>query len=185
MKIDKIAVIKDRLTMRDVLNRYGFKLQKDFICCPFHSEKTPSMRIHKKYFYCFGCGEQGDVITFVQKLFNLSFSDTLKKIDTDFNLGLYREKTLEDLRKSRWQSRQIKAKQERIKAEKQHADDEYWKVFDEWKRLDDNKQDYAPKCLEDMENPHPLFVEACQKLAYQEYLLECAEIRRSEKNERH
>lgn len=176
MYVDKIAIIKDRLAMHDVLNRYGFKLQKDFICCPFHHEKTPSMRIHEKYFYCFGCGEKGDVIAFVQKLLNLSFADTLRKIDTDFNLGLYGEKSLEDLRKSHWQSKGIKAKQERIKAEKQHADDEYWKVFDEWKRLDDNKRDYAPKTPD--EEWHPLFVEALQKLAYQEYLLECAEIRR-------
>lgn len=179
MYVDKIAIIKDRLSMRDVLNRYGFKQQKGFICCPFHSEKTPSMKIHEKYFYCFGCGEQGDVITFIQKLFNLSFADTIKKLDADFNLGLYGEKSLEDLRQSRWQSRQIKAKQERIKAEKQHADDEYWTVFDEWKRLDDNKRKYAPKTPD--EEYHPLFVEACQKLAYQEYLLECAEIRRNKK----
>lgn len=167
--------------MRDVLTRYGFEQKKGFICCPFHQEKTPSMRVHENYFYCFGCGEKGDVITFVQKLFNLSFADTLRKIDTDFNLGLYGEKSLEDLRQSRWQSKGIKAKQERIKAEKQHADDEYWAVFDEWLRLDRNKRDYAPKCLEDLENPNPLFVEALQKLAYQEYLLECAEIRRDKK----
>lgn len=179
MNTDKIAIIKDRLTMRDVLTQYGFEPKKGFICCPFHQEKTPSMRVHENYFYCFGCGEKGDAITFVQKLFNLPFADTLRKIDTDFNLGLYGEKSLEDLRKSRWQSKGIKAKQERIKAEKQHTDDEYWAVFDEWKRLDDNKRDYAPKTPD--EKYHPLFVEACQKLACQEYLLECAEIRRNEK----
>lgn len=180
MNIDKIAIIKDKLTMRDVLIRYGFEPKKR-MKCPLHGGNDFNFSVMEKGYMCFSHCGGGDVISFVQKLFNLSFADTLKKIDTDFNLGLYGEKSLEDLRKSRWQSRQIRAKQERIKAEKKHADDEYWKVFDEWLRLDRNKQDYAPKCLEDMENPHPLFVEACHKLAYQEYLLECAEIRRNEK----
>lgn len=177
MNIDKIAIIKDRLTMRDVLIRYGFEPKKR-MKCPLHGGEDYNFSVMEKGYMCFSHCGGGDVITFVQKLFNLSFVDTLRKIDTDFNLGLYGEKSLEDLRKSRWQSRQIKAKQERIKAEKQHADDEYWAVFDEWKRLDDNQRDYAPKCLEDMEQPHPLFVEACKKLAYQEYLLECEEMRR-------
>lgn len=173
------AIIKTKLSMHDILARYGFTAKKGYICCPFHGERTPSMRIHENYFYCFGCGEKGDIITFVQRLFKLDFADALERIDEDFNLGLYGEKSLEDLRRSRWEIKGIKAKQERIKAKKQHADDEYWAVFDEWKRLDDNKRKYAPKTPD--EEYHPLFVEACQKLAYQEYLLECAEIRRSEK----
>ena len=38
--------------------------------CPFHSEKTPSFHVHepRQYFYCFGCGEKGDVITFLGKI---------------------------------------------------------------------------------------------------------------------
>lgn len=178
MNTDKIAIIKDRLTMRDVLTGYGFEPKKR-MKCPLHGGDDKNFSVMEKSYMCFSHCGGGDVITFVQKLFNLSFADTLRKIDTDFNLGLYGEKSLEDLRQSRWQSRQIKAKQERIKAEKQHADDEYWAVFDEWKRLDDNKRDYAPKIPD--EEWHPLFVEALQKLAYQEYLLECAEIRRNKK----
>ena len=178
MNIDKIAIIKDRLTMRDVLTRYGFEPKKR-MKCPLHGGNDKNFSVMEKGYMCFSHCGGSDVITFVQKLFNLSFADTLRKIDTDFKLGLYGEKSLEDLRQSRWQSRQIKAKQERIKAEKQHADDEYWAVFDEWKRLDDNKRNYAPKTPDEEYNP--LFVEALQKLAYQEYLLECAEIRRNEK----
>lgn len=64
MKIDHAQIIKDCLTMPEVLQRYGYELQsKDFVCCPFHSEKTPSMKVHKHYFYCFGCGENGTIIS--------------------------------------------------------------------------------------------------------------------------
>jgi DNA primase len=43
--------------------------------CPFHSEKTPSFGVNqvKQFFYCFGCGTGGDVISFVMKLENLDF----------------------------------------------------------------------------------------------------------------
>lgn len=177
MRFDAVQTIKDRLTMTDVLTHYGYKPNRaKFICCPFHNEKTPSMKIYEKDYHCFACGEHGDVITFVQKLFSLSFPDALKKIDFDFGLNLYGEHSFEDLRKSHYRQKQIQAERERKEIEKQQFDAEYWAVFDEWKRLDDNKRNYAPKTFD--EEWHPLFVEALQKLAYQEYLLEMAEIRR-------
>lgn len=176
MRIDAVQTIKDRLTMREVLLHYGYEPNKaKFICCPFHNEKTPSMKIYEQDFYCFGCGEHGDVISFVQKLFGLSFPDTLKKIDIDFGLNLYGEHTFDEIRRSHYKQKQIKAERERKNREKEQAEEEYWKVFDEWKRLDDNKRKYAPKTME--EEWHPLFVEALQKLAYQEYLLDIVEIR--------
>lgn len=177
MNIDKPQIIKDRLTMRESAEYYGYKPNKaGFIYCPFHSEKTPSMKIFEKDYHCFGCNEHGDIISFVQKLFGLSFPEALRKIDTDFNLNLYGDHTFEELRRSHRQQQALQAKREREKAERQQTENEYWAVFDEWKRLDDNKRNYAPKTME--EEWHPLFVEALQKLAYQEYLLDCAEMRR-------
>ena len=183
MRIDAVQTIKDRLTMREVLERYGYTAdRKGFIRCPFHSEKTPSMRIYEKDYHCFGCQEHGDVITFVQKLFNLSFQEVLKKIDIDFGLNLYGDKTFEELRKSHYQLKQLQAKRKREKAEREQSNVECWKAFDEWKRLDDNKQKLAPKTSD--EELHPLFVEALQKLSYQVYLLDCLETRRRVLNER-
>ena len=178
---NKPQTIKDRLTMRDVLLRYGYEPNRaNFICCPFHNEKTPSMKIYEQDFHCFGCGEHGDTISFVQKLFNLSFLDALKKIDVDFGLNLYSDHTFEELRKSHYQQKKLQAEIERKKSEKEQANNEYWVAFDEWKRLYDNKRKYAPKTAD--EELHPLFVEALQKLAHQEYLLECAETQRKECN---
>ena len=52
--------------------------------CPFHSEKTPSFYIFQDNHYkCFGCGEHGDVIDFVQKHYGLSFQDALKHLGID------------------------------------------------------------------------------------------------------
>jgi DNA primase len=50
--------------------------------CPFHDEKTPSFQVNpaRGFFYCFGCGEGGDVITFVQKIDNLSFAETVERL---------------------------------------------------------------------------------------------------------
>lgn len=182
MQFNVVQTIKDRLTMREVLERYGYTAdRKGFIRCPFHNEKTPSMRIYDKDYHCFGCGEHGDGITFVQKLFNLSFQESLKKIDIDFGLNLYGDKTFEELRKSHYQTKQLQAKREREKAEKKQAENEYWVAFDEWKRLEDNKQKFKPKTPD--EELHPLFVEALQKSAFQEYLLDCLETRRRLLNE--
>jgi DNA primase len=175
MRFDAVQTIKDRLTMRDVLLHYGHQPNRaGFVKCPFHREKTPSMKVFEKDYHCFGCNQHGDVISFVQQLFGLSFPDALKKIDIDFNLNLYGEHSFQDLRKSHYKQKQVQAERERKKREKEQAENEYWAVFDEWVRLDDNKRNYAPKTPDEQWNP--LFVEALQKLAYQEYLLDCAEV---------
>ena len=177
MQFDKVVAIKNTLSMQDVLSRYGFEMNAArFLCCPFHNEKTPSMKIYEKDYHCFGCGENGDVIDFIQKLFNISFQDTLKKIDSDFGLNLYCQHSFEDLRKAHYRQKQLQAERERKKIEKEKAESEYWAVFDEWKRLDDNLRKYAPKTAE--ESQHPLFVEALQKISYQRELLERVEERR-------
>ena len=48
--------------------------------CPFHNEKTPSFSVHpgKQVFHCFGCGEGGNVLTFLMKYENYSFQEALK-----------------------------------------------------------------------------------------------------------
>ena len=68
--------IKHAYTMRDILIRYGITVnKKEFACCPFHQEKTPSMQVFHDSYRCYGCGEYGDIFDFVQKMDHLDFKD--------------------------------------------------------------------------------------------------------------
>lgn len=80
--------ILNLLNMKDIVDKYGIKIKKNMCNCPFHKDKTPSMKIYEKSFYCFSCTSTGDLIEFVKKYFNLNFLEAMEKINIDFNLGL-------------------------------------------------------------------------------------------------
>src|ERR1700751_3890025 len=48
--------------------------------CPFHKEKSPSFSVHatRQFFHCFGCGVSGDVFSFIQKVENVSFPESVR-----------------------------------------------------------------------------------------------------------
>jgi DNA primase len=58
--------------------------------CPFHDEKTPSFSVHttRQFFYCFGCGEKGDVFRFVQKIENVTFPEAVRSVAQKFGIAL-------------------------------------------------------------------------------------------------
>ncbi|MDR0858198.1 MAG: DNA primase [Oscillospiraceae bacterium] len=76
--------------------------------CPFHSERSPSFHIStdKQLYHCFGCGEGGGVVQFIQKIENLGFVDTIEYLakrlglavpygdDEDREAGLHRKRIL-------------------------------------------------------------------------------------------
>ncbi|MFC5049161.1 DNA primase [Rubritalea spongiae] len=82
---ETIQAILDQTDIVDVISSYiplkraggTFKAN-----CPFHNEKTPSFNVNpaRQFFYCFGCGEGGSAIGFVQKYENLPFVDAVKKL---------------------------------------------------------------------------------------------------------
>lgn len=82
--------IKETIPLYDIAAGYGIQLNRSNMCsCPFHEERTPSMKIHDKGFCCYGCGEHGDTVKFVQKLFGLENPlDAAHKINEDFHLGI-------------------------------------------------------------------------------------------------
>lgn len=79
--------LKARLTVPQAAAHYGVKVDRSGMCrCPFHPDKTPSMKINETYYYCFGCHSTGDVIDFTARLFNLSPLDAARKLAADFGI---------------------------------------------------------------------------------------------------
>lgn len=82
--------VKERISMMEIATGYGLNVNRSGFCnCPFHNEKTPSMKIYENGYKCFGCGEGGDMFTFVQNFFHLSsIYEAAKKINQDFGLNI-------------------------------------------------------------------------------------------------
>lgn len=71
--------IKQTVSMRSVVERYGIQINRSGFCrCPFHFEKTASMKIYKDSYYCYGCAAHGDVFTFVQNAENCDFKTAFR-----------------------------------------------------------------------------------------------------------
>ncbi len=58
--------------------------------CPFHQEKTPSFSVHatRQFFHCFGCGASGDVFTFIQKIENVTFPESVRVVAEKLGVAL-------------------------------------------------------------------------------------------------
>ena len=82
--------VKEKITPMDAAKHYGLKVNRNgMCCCPFHSDKHPSMKLDQKCgggFYCFGCHETGDVITFTAKLFGIDNYEAAVKLADDFGI---------------------------------------------------------------------------------------------------
>ena len=79
--------LKARVTVPQAAAHYGVRIGRNGMCrCPFHPDKTPSMKINETYYYCFGCHCTGDVIGFTARLFNLSPLDAARKLVLDFGI---------------------------------------------------------------------------------------------------
>lgn len=79
------------------LNRKG---RNYWGCCPFHHEKTPSFCVNDmdQFYHCFGCGETGDVIKFVQKMENCDFIDAVKILAKKCGMELPEFEVSDDLK---------------------------------------------------------------------------------------
>jgi DNA primase len=100
------AEIKNKLSVVDVIGE-TVQLKKAGTTfkglCPFHGEKTPSFTVTpgRDSWKCFGCGEGGDVFSFVMKRDGLSFPEALKVLAAKAGVELDERTTREDARKAR------------------------------------------------------------------------------------
>jgi DNA primase len=91
---EKIDDVRDRTNIVDVVRRFvelkraGTGSWKGL--CPFHAEKTPSFNVHeqRQYFHCFGCGEKGDVFSFLTKIEQRSFMEVLRDLAREAGVDL-------------------------------------------------------------------------------------------------
>lgn len=80
--------IKAAITVKQTAALYGLPVTPNgMVCCPFHEDHTPSMKLNDTYYYCFGCGATGDVIDLTARLFDLSSLQAARKLAQDFGLG--------------------------------------------------------------------------------------------------
>jgi DNA primase len=101
-----VSEIKSRLPVADIvgetvqLKRAGTILKG---LCPFHAEKTPSFTVtpERDSWHCFGCGEHGDIFTFVMRRDGLDFREALTSLAEKAGVELSERTAAEDRRKRR------------------------------------------------------------------------------------
>ena len=153
--------VKQSVSTREAAAFYGIEVKRNgMACCPFHDDKNPSMKVDQR-FHCFGCGEDGDVIDFTAKLFNLSPKEAAEKLAQDFGL-IYDSQAPPRRRYVRQKTEAQKFREDRQRCYRVLSD--YYYLLKKW------EADRSPRTPE--EEPHPRFVEAIQKKAYVEYLLD-------------
>ncbi|WP_425863323.1 DNA primase [Arthrobacter sp. TWP1-1] len=86
IKREDIDEVRTRTDLKEIVDAYvtlksaGIGSFKGL--CPFHDERSPSFHVRPQmgYFHCFGCQESGDVISFIQKMDHISFSEAVEKL---------------------------------------------------------------------------------------------------------
>ena len=155
--------VKAAVTARQAAEMYGLKVGRNGLaCCPFHHDKTPSMKVDDRY-YCFGCGVTGDAVDLTAQLLGLSPKDAALRLAADFGIEVGDE--AKPQAKHQYRSRADPQK------EMQEWFDHAWNVLLEYRSLlRDWEKRYAPQSMD--EEWHPLFCEALNKKDYIDYLLD-------------
>ena len=102
-----IEDVKMRTDLVDLIASYGIQIRSSgsskTACCPFHNEKTPSFHINERkgFYHCFGCGESGDAIKFVEKMDGLSFVEAVKKLAAPLGIKVEEKEDPEASRRKR------------------------------------------------------------------------------------
>ena len=155
--------VKAAVTARQAAEMYGLKVGRNSLaCCPFHHDKTPSMKIDDRY-YCFGCGVTGDAVDLTAQLLGLSLKDAALRLAADFGIEVDDQAKPEAFHPYRPRADPQK--------ELQIWFDHAWDVLLEYRSLlRDWEKRYAPQSMD--EDWHPLFCEALNKKDYIDYLLD-------------
>ena len=151
--------IKAVVTARQATESFGIRVNKHGMAlCPFHDDHHPSLKLDNRY-YCFACGESGDVIDFTARFFGISGHSAAIKLARDFGIDPRPPTQLQIPVPDAEQFQE--AEPPCILSLAQDV-----QRYRRWKR------EFAP------ENPNEpyedRFVESCRNLCHTEYLLDCA-----------
>ena len=155
--MDLFTQIKTAVSVKEAAEYYGLEVNRGSMTrCPFHNDRTPSMKLNEDYFYCFGCGATGDVIALVARLFNLSSYDAAKKLAADFGIVEQKPSVLTKLERSKSQAG-LESRSFRVLGD-------YLQILQDW------KAHCAPQSPEDAIDPR--YAEACHMLERIENMLD-------------
>ena len=178
--------VKEAVSCRDAASFYGINVGGSGLCrCPFHNDNTPSMKVDIRY-YCFGCGEKGDVIDFVGKLYGLRPYDAAKKLADDFSIiGYDNYSNSTDINNNRGLSPgslKIRKADPRIiqhnneyqikRALDLYIRDALFSLHQYCEKLRSFKQDYAPASIDELDSCNPLFEEALMNLDKVDWMID-------------
>lgn len=141
--------VKTTVAPRMAAEHFGLSVSRNgMACCPFHADRTPSMKLNEDYFYCFGCGASGDVIDLAARLFSLSGYDAAKKLAADFGIAGQKPSILAKLQRGKSQA----------EAERRcfRVLGDYLQILQDW------KENCAPQSPEDAIDPR--YAESCHML---------------------
>ena len=156
-------VVKYGVSCREAAERYGVEVNRyGMALCPFHNDRHPSLYVADDHYYCFACGEHGDVIDFAAKLFALPLYEAAQKLAADFHLTPDKPPSAAALHAKR-----IRTEAQQLRENERLC----FSVLSDYARvLRDWKVQYAPQSP--AEAPDARFIEACHKLDRTEYYLD-------------
>ena len=156
-------IVKYSVSCREAVERYGVEVNHyGMSLCPFHNDRRPSLYVADDHYHCFACGEHGDVIDFVSKLFQLSLYDAAQKLAADFHLTPDKPPNTAALHAKRIQTEAQQLRENERLCFSVLSD--YAHVLRSWKVR------YAPQLPD--QPVHARFVEVCHKLDEVEYYLD-------------
>ena len=156
-------IVKYGVSCREAAELYGVEVNRyGMALCPFHNDRHPSLYVADDHYYCFACGEHGDVIDFVGRLFQLSPYDAARKLMADFHLSPDKPPSAAALHAKR-----IRTEAQQLRENERLC----FSVLSDYARvLRDWKVQYAPQSP--AEAPDARFIEACHELDRTEYYLD-------------
>ncbi len=148
--------VKTTIPLPEAAKRYGLDASgSGMICCPFHEDHTPSMKLYEDHYYCFGCGRHGDLVDLFSELLCIPPYEAACKLADDFGVDPYAEVPRSAAGK---ELRSFREKQLRC----QRVLSEYLRLLTKW------KTQYAPS--DPLAELNDRYVEACQMIDTIDYL---------------